>query len=725
MRLIKALIITLAFSAQAGLPPTTLSGQSSATKPTTFGTQVPYNQATSLGGINSLIETGSENMLVDPGMEAPGVTAYTCTVGTCTKTVASGEFSSGKQALKVALAAQALNVSQSVSTVAGIQAQGVVGALYRVPSAITDFQVCSLVAGAEQTCVPANQLIADNTFRSIEIPVTMTPGSTVGIKFKTTASYTQNVFFDAAYARQGLGTQNLMLDNVFSAQISATGVVSGENKDFISGNCTNANPFVCTFATSIFTVTPTCTATFATNVLGSTYPSIQITAQSSASISIGTSENPSGSIQRAFTLTCQKSGNDYLASSANVYSSTNGNYSGRNDGTITLNTGTKGTIVTDRIISSRYGNRLKAEYQYEQSSAGTIGSGDYLFTLPSSLQFDTNEVVFYTGASANAAVPKSIVGTSLINNTATPGYLGYLVAYNATQFRVFWYYNGVSTTIFSSSSAYNFAQSTMGLGFKIDAPIQGWSNANVIVGSFEKIEKCASVNECTDVYSAQVTTTSGAVANSNVSPNWLSCTAANPTVCTFTAGIFTVAPNCHVTDESGSTTGLSVISTAATSTSVAIQSLVSNTGGLRASTLTTLSCQKTGVDSKPKTAKIASSIGVPTVPGITTEAIDTFSVSYGTTNATTVCSASPCSYLDQIGTAVSSITRSSAGTYSLNTIKTYAKLKCTQGMQNAATVAISGLPMSCTNCSALGFQTYSYLGSISDSYGIVYCQGSY
>ena len=65
-----ALLIALIFSASsiAGLPPTTLSGQSDSGKITTFNFKVPNKQATQVSG-GTLIETGNTNLLVNPGFE--------------------------------------------------------------------------------------------------------------------------------------------------------------------------------------------------------------------------------------------------------------------------------------------------------------------------------------------------------------------------------------------------------------------------------------------------------------------------------------------------------------------------------------------------------------------------------------------------------------------------------------------------------------------------------
>ena len=114
--------------------------------------------------------------------------------------------------------------------------------------------------------------------------------------------------------------------------------------------------------------------------------------------------------------------------------------------------------------------------------------------------------------------------------------------------------------------------------------------------------------------------------------------------------------------------------------------------------------------------------GVPQVPGLTT-GVDTFSVSYGTTNASTVCSASPC-FIDQIGTIVSSITRSGTGTYVLNLNKTYSKLKCSQVVLGTAVYALSQ-PIQCSSCNSANFVSANTSSAALDTFGTIICQGTY
>jgi hypothetical protein len=96
-------------------------------------------------------------------------------------------------------------------------------------------------------------------------------------------------------------------ENVFSAQVSSTGVVNTENVDFINGNCTSAQPSVCTFNSGVFTTTPSCIAIplGSTQITFSNIPTI-----SASSVSVMNSSNASSQAV-AYNLICQKQGADY------------------------------------------------------------------------------------------------------------------------------------------------------------------------------------------------------------------------------------------------------------------------------------------------------------------------------------------------------------------------------------------------------------------------------
>lgn len=115
--------------------------------------------------------------------------------------------------------------------------------------------------------------------------------------------------------------------------------------------------------------------------------------------------------------------------------------------------------------------------------------------------------------------------------------------------------------------------------------------------------------------------------------------------------------------------------------------------------------------------------GIIQTPGGGT--FDHFSASFGTTAVTTVCSASPCSYLDQIGTGLSSVTRTGAGLYTLNFARTYLKAKCiVQGSTATQSAGVGLSSASCVSCSTLSF-TARDSNSTQDIYGNIVCDGSY
>jgi hypothetical protein len=239
---------------------------------------------------------------------------------------------------------------------------------------------------------------------------------------------------------------------------------------------------------------------------------------------------------------------------------------------------------------------------------------------------------------------------------------------------------------------------------------------NPIIGTFAGIEKCANDFECTDVFSAKVSST-GVVSDENL--DWISgnCTNANPSVCTFNSGIFTATPNCVGSPVVNGQ--MQVSGTTTTTVSLATQ----DSSGTSASGDKRIYCQKQGSDYKPKTAKAATTNEMVRTIGTTTPVL--FSAAYGTTNSTTVCSASPCSYFDQIGSYVTSITRTGAGAYSLNLNQTFQTVNCTHAPRNPAVTVWAGQSiLHCKNCSSLSFSSISFSNIPTDSHGSIVCHGA-
>jgi hypothetical protein len=111
----------------------------------------------------------------------------------------------------------------------------------------------------------------------------------------------------------GFGSVNL--DNTFSAKVSSAGVVSGENTDWIDGNCTSTSPYTCTFKTGLFSVAPNCFIQF----VGDTGDNTRKLTSLSTSVQFRTTDTTPATINAPTEIFCQKAGVDYANASSNVY----------------------------------------------------------------------------------------------------------------------------------------------------------------------------------------------------------------------------------------------------------------------------------------------------------------------------------------------------------------------------------------------------------------------
>jgi len=145
-----------------------------------------------------------------------------------------------------------------------------------------------------------------------------------------------------------------------------------------------------------------------------------------------------------------------------------------------------GTRSVDRVLMRRVGDSAELVYEYAQSTAGTAGTGTYLFSLPSGFSFDTGKVTTSGGLiqSGRAGAVSSIGYGQLQWNSAT-GYNANLelFAYSSNQF-----YAIVTSSQTSAGAGgsevdegwgTNFAFSDSSVGFRLflRTPILGWSSS--------------------------------------------------------------------------------------------------------------------------------------------------------------------------------------------------------------------------------------------------------
>jgi hypothetical protein len=249
-----------------------------------------------------------------------------------------------------------------------------------------------------------------------------------------------------------------------------------------------------------------------------------------------------------------------------------------------------------------------------------------------------------------------------------------------------------------------------------------------LIGQFNGLESCTDSYECTDVFSAKVSAT-GVVSDENI--NWINgnCTFGTNYSCGYVTNTLkgsgqglTSPMNCTLTTDN-STTAISARVISSTTSGISFQGL--NISGNEVSAQTRIICQKQGVDYVGKTAKAVASDQNVRTPGETK--VVNFSLSYGTTNLSTPCSASPC-LINQVGSVVSSVTRASTGSYTVNFVNSMDKVHCAygSGTSSAGDAIISyGLSSCSSSCSNITFSTRqaTSVGTLRDSYGSIVCTG--
>ena len=108
--------------------------------------------------------------------------------------------------------------------------------------------------------------------------------------------------------------------DTFSAKISAAGVVSDENVNWINGNCTNSSGLgTCTFNTSIFSVTPNCSVTY--DGAGNTFAGRTASVRSASSTQILYITEAGSVVAAPVNIICQKQGADYVGKTAKAVAS--------------------------------------------------------------------------------------------------------------------------------------------------------------------------------------------------------------------------------------------------------------------------------------------------------------------------------------------------------------------------------------------------------------------
>jgi hypothetical protein len=214
---------------------------------------------------------------------------------------------------------------------------------------------------------------------------------------------------------------------------------------------------------------------------------------------------------------------------------------------------------------------------------------------------------------------------------------------------------------------------------------------NPIIGTFEGIERCSDAYECSDTFSAKVSS-AGVVSDENL--DWINgnCTIASTSIytCTFNTGIFSNTPNCRVGANDSSAT-FDFVQVVNTSSSAQLTYVAKNSTGTNTAKAAIILCQKQGSDYKPKTAKAATTNEMMYVPNIVRPKTCYYAFGgAGSLTAPANCTSSPCTEYYDSCSAVTPPTRSSTGvypdlTFANGTWKADTFISCSVSPQNATT----------------------------------------
>lgn len=681
----------------------------------------PNNLETPISSTQILLESGNKNILTNPSFENTTFESggWVNSAGVFTENFANKV--DGAKSARLVLSSQIMSLSQSSVLYQSSFADGVQGLASVWLKSDVALKVCAVQAGVVSTslCVDVQ---ANNKWGLYKVPFILGVTSN-GISIASTGAVTGTVYIDDAFVGAASLTQNMNACNdvscetVFSAKVSATGVVSEENQNFINGNCvvTSTSLYTCSFNSSIYTVAPNCTVSNSNAGLN-LVTRLQGNATSSQVV-IFVESTANSPVAGQFNIICQKQGADFTAakqlSNGNTYSSTNADTDWASCNFSTLAWQGLGT-VTSSLKCKRQGSELLIEGNFV---SGTTSASEARIPLPiwngAQLSTSNSQIIPSIGKYGDTIRDSALLNIVKRNIVIVEPSVNYL---NLGQDDY-----SSSTNPFSKLNGSSVLLNNQKMSINARIPIDGWQNSNIIIGQFNGLESCTSTLDCTDVFSAKVSA-AGVVSDENA--EWIngnaSKTATGDYTITFNSSIFTVAPNCTALPGAQSATSGSHASTISLSNS-SFRYLITQEAGTEFDSTINIVCQKQGVDYIGKTAKAVASDQNVRNPGVT-NAIS-FSFAFGTGSVATACTSSPCSALDQSGSMVSSVTRTGTGDYVLNFNQTINKLACTAKQISGAAGSIN-IGSWCSNCTSatLGFRNTS--GGAQDASASVVCVGN-
>lgn len=711
MRKILASLLIMSFNAYAAAP-TAINSETAATKTYAQDVKLPNNQATKLAGLDTRVETGNTNLLANPSFEAATAsTSWTLTNATAAESLV--DFTDGKKGLTVTPTVSGGGIKQTSTLYASkiIGGQGI--ASISVKTTGTDVYVCPLMNGARPSdttkyCVNVTPTSSSIVFKRPTIPFIL-DGTSNGIEIFSTGTSVFTV--DNAFAGESAPFQGVSGARLVGT-VTVTGCASGwsvANTAFSAYGTQTGCSYAVTGqlqapGTNIpgFTVASLPAGDYRVEYSGlMTSPSGQDSyvqfydgtnaskeatglGGGSSSVDAGTSVGTFSYSTSQTNVTFQTRGKVasgtttifgtnaipgtfklyYFPPESKIYSQASQNTGWEPCAFSTLAWNGLGTVNANGLFCKRDQDTLRIKGRFD---CGTTAAAEARIPLPNNWGTITTKSTL-TGNSSGGYILRAAASSGIYMNTIMQASASYLTISNSLLSAA-----NSPTTPVNGSGVLNTGDTV--IVPEISIPINEWKDYGVIVGSFAGIEKCASDLECTDTFSAQVSAT-GVVSNENI--DWINgnCSiAANVFTCPYLSNTLkdgtsalTSPLNCTFTATTGVTA--SPIPGIVSSSTTQFQYQTTNDAGTLNSSAFSVKCSKGANDFKPKTAKVATSIDVPTMPGTST--VKLFDINFGgscvgDTGSGSVCSTGNCAICKQNGYSGSlTVSFVSTGVYRIN-----------------------------------------------------------
>lgn len=214
--------VQAAFGADA---PLLMKGQSESTYTETYRLQTPNRQETVVGTSNVLLETGNDNVLINPSFEATAASTGWTAAGTAV--AETTEIVSGKKSLKITLAAYTGDILVQSYTPTEKWAGLPIKASQSIKTSLSNLQFCLRIDSVDVDCIGISNT---NSFQEYLAAMPGQDGVAHAIVLKSVGSVTGDVYVDKSELGVWPGAKSGAVYSPWSSKTftitSATGTIT-------------------------------------------------------------------------------------------------------------------------------------------------------------------------------------------------------------------------------------------------------------------------------------------------------------------------------------------------------------------------------------------------------------------------------------------------------------------------------------------------------------------